>query len=122
MSKYEHAERSILGTRLREQREYLGYSQDEVADAVNITRSAVSLIETGQRKLEALELKRFATLYEKPVNYFTGDEAQNEEFTEDILVLTRLASNLKSSDVTELQRFAEYLQSRKETKQRGHNE
>ena len=30
-------------------------------------------MESGQRKVEALELQKLARLYEKPVGYFTGD-------------------------------------------------
>ena len=66
-------DRKTLGARLREAREYLGLSQDEVARAIDLPRSAVSLIESGQRKIDALELKRFAELYQRPVAEFTGE-------------------------------------------------
>ena len=58
-------DRQSLGARLREAREYLGLSQDEVARVVSLPRPAVSLIESGQRKVDALELKKFAELYRR---------------------------------------------------------
>ncbi len=114
MSNSDETERIALGEKLRKQREYLGFSQDEVADSVGMPRSAVSLVENGQRKVEALELKRFARLYEKSIGYFTDDQVPTANVSENILVLTRLASKLTSNDLTELQRFAEFLQVRKD--------
>ena len=69
-------DRKALGERLREAREYLGFSQDQVATFLGVPRSALSLMETGQRKVEALELKKLAGLYKRPVGYFTGEEEE----------------------------------------------
>ena len=41
-------DRKALGERLRKAREYLGFSQDQVAPILGIPRSALSLMETGQ--------------------------------------------------------------------------
>lgn len=112
----DESERVALGERLRNQREYLGYSQDDVADAVGLPRSAISLIENGQRKVDALELKRFSKLYGKPAGYFTGELSSTQQVPENVLALARLASKLTPNDLTELQRFAEYLQVRKGNK------
>ena len=40
-----------LGERLRESREFLGLSQQEVAELLELTRPAVTNIETGKRKV-----------------------------------------------------------------------
>ncbi len=45
-----------LAERLREAREYLGLSQQFVAEHTSIPRVAISAIENGKRKVEALEL------------------------------------------------------------------
>lgn len=116
MSNPDEAERASLREKLKEQREYLGYSQEEVADAVGMARSAISLIENGQRKIEVLELSRLAKLYQKSVGYFTGDSDIQQRVPENVQVLTRLASNLTKNDLAELQQFAEFLQTRKENK------
>ncbi len=105
-------ERETLGRKLREAREYLDLAQDEVARILNIPRSAISLIESGQRKVEALELKRLAEMYQRPVNSFTGDEGQNASLPDEVEHLARAASELSKEDRDELVRFAAFLRSR----------
>ena len=62
-----------LGARLREIREYLGISQQNVAQATGIQRTAVSDIERGQRKVDSLELRKLSKLYRYPVSYLLGE-------------------------------------------------
>lgn len=100
-----------LGERLRQAREYLELSQDEVAKKLGISRSAVSLIESAQRKVDAIELRMFAQLYQRPVSYFTG-ETVSTPLPEDIEHLARTAKKLSTRDRKELARFAEFLSSR----------
>lgn len=104
-------ERSRLAEKLRQAREYLNLSQDEVAKALNIPRAAISLIESGQRRVEALELKKFAGIYERPVSYFTGED-QASNLPEEVEHLARTATRLSSKDREELSRFAEFLQAK----------
>ena len=109
----EATERTKLAERLREAREYLGFSQDQVAQHLGISRSALSNIETGQRKVEAVELKRLAALYKRPQTYFTGElGAPGEALPPDVEHLARKASTLTPKDREELTRFADFLQSR----------
>lgn len=68
----DHA-RAKLGARLREAREAVGLSQAAVAPKVQISRSAISLLETGQRRITALELKRLAQLYKCSVDEILED-------------------------------------------------
>src|SRR6516164_5417759 len=102
-------DRKTLGERLREAREYLGFSQDQVATFLGVSRSALSLMETGQRKVEALELKKLAGLYKRPVGYFTGEEAEETSFGADVKQLAHKASELSPDDRKELVRFVEFL-------------
>lgn len=104
-------DRSQLGARLKEVREYLELSQDEVARVLDIPRSAVSLMEAGQRGVDALELKKLSQLYQRPVGYFTG-EIEPEPVPETVQHLARTATKLTDKDREELLRFAEYLQKR----------
>src|SRR5579859_3405963 len=105
----QNADRRTLGERLREAREYLGFSQEEVAVFLSISRSALSLIETGQRKVDALELKKLAGLYKHPVGYFTGEETEEISFGADVKHLARKVSELSPDDRKELVRFADFL-------------
>ena len=59
--------------RLKEAREYVGVSQDKVAAYLDIPRSAISEIESGKRNISAIELKKLATLYQRPISWFTDD-------------------------------------------------
>jgi transcriptional regulator with XRE-family HTH domain len=112
-------DRKTLGERLREAREYLGFSQDQVATYLGISRSALSLMETGQRKVDALELKKLAALYKRPVGYFTGEEAEDFTFGADVKHLARQVSELSPDDREELGRFADFLRARKQKKKEG---
>lgn len=111
-------ERALLAEKLRQAREYLGLSQEEVSKAVGIPRAAISLVESGQRRVDALELKKFATVYERPVSYFTGEDYSTPYLPDEVEHLARAAAGLSQQDREELARFAEFLQSRatKETR------
>jgi transcriptional regulator with XRE-family HTH domain len=111
----EGKDRRGLAERLREAREYLGFSQEEVASFLGIARSALSNIENGQRKVDALELKRMAQLYERTVGYFTGEADGAElQFAADVAHLARKAEELSPQDREELSRFADFLRARKQ--------
>lgn len=109
------ADRKVLGLRLREAREYLGLSQDEVAKYLGIPRTALSHIESGQRRIDALELKKVAVLYKKPGSFFTGETEIVSGLPDDVAHLARAASGLSESDRQELSRFADYLKARSES-------
>jgi len=106
-------ERALTGARLKEAREYLGMSQKDVSDATDLSRSAVSLIETGQRGVDALELTVLARLYQRSVSYFTGE--RDETLPEDVNILARQASQLSVQDRSELMRFTEFLMQRSQS-------
>jgi transcriptional regulator with XRE-family HTH domain len=105
-------DRRILATRLKEAREYLALSQDEVAKWLNLPRSAISLIETGQRKVDAIELKKLAEIYQRPIGYFTGEEGAPAPLPEAVQHLARAAAKLTDQDRKELLRFAQFLQTK----------
>lgn len=112
-------DRKSLGVRLREAREYLRLSQDEVAKVLGLARPAISLIESGQRKVDALELKKFAELYQRPAADFTGETEVEAPMPETIQYLARKAAKLTDTDRAELIRFAEFLSSKDATKREG---
>lgn len=57
--------------KLREARIEAGYTQEQVADKLGKPQSYVSKSEAGERRLDITELKKFAELYKKSINYFT---------------------------------------------------
>ena len=104
-------DRQMLGTRLRECREYLNLSQEEVAKILKVPRSAISLMEAGQRKVDAIELQKLSEIYQRPIGFFIGETAP-AAMPEVVQHLARAASQLTEQDREELLRFAEFLQAR----------
>jgi transcriptional regulator with XRE-family HTH domain len=104
-------ERRELGERLKEAREYVALSQDEVAKVLDIPRSAVSLMEAGQRRVDSLELKKLCEIYQRPISFFTGAGEESAE-PEIVQHLARTANKLSDRDRAELLRFAQFLQTR----------
>lgn len=97
-----------MAARLREAREYLGLSQEEVARVLAVSRPAVSLLEAGERRVEAIELERLARLYGRSQEYFTSgrDVADDDESQGH---LRRALKGLSDKDLSEVARFAQFL-------------
>jgi transcriptional regulator with XRE-family HTH domain len=100
----EHQEK--LAERLREVREYLGVSQEFVAQQTGISRAAVSAIENGKRKVEAVELTALAALYKHPVTYFLGGALEEPAA---IRAIARAAATLTDRDREQVLHFAQFL-------------
>lgn len=66
---------NIVGQRIRQERERLGLSQEELAGLVELSsRSQVHRIETGERKVDSLLLRRFSEALEVPMDAFFDQE------------------------------------------------
>lgn len=98
-----------MGARLRQAREYLGVSQEAVAEALGVPRASVSAMESGRRKVSSLELRDLARLYKRPLEWFYGDDAQPIAEDETVTALFRATKNLKPEDKEQVLRFAEFL-------------
>ena len=97
----DEADRRRLGERLREARKYLGLKQEEVAAYLN-GRTALTDIESGQRRVEAIELTRLARLYHQSVGYFTGEDEAAAGLPVDVAHLARRVADLSAEDREEL--------------------
>jgi len=60
--------------RLRAARKDAGLTQSQVAAKLGQPQSFVSKCESGERRVDALELERFAQLYGKPLTFFLGNK------------------------------------------------
>lgn len=112
-----HPEAVQLGKRLKEAREYVGVTQEEAAAYLDVRRSAISEMEAGKRGVGALEMKRLASLYQRPTSWFTGEV--EPPVPEDVAFLARTVSNLSENDRSELANFAEFLRSRSKVAKDG---
>lgn len=66
---YTKAHRRLI-VRLREARLAAGLTQVQVARKLKRPQSFISRLESGQRRVDAVELGMFARLYKKPIDYF----------------------------------------------------
>jgi transcriptional regulator with XRE-family HTH domain len=112
-------DRTKIATRLKEARDYLGLAQQEVATALGVPRSAISMMESGQRGVDTVELKALARLYQRPVGYLTGEE--EPKFSSDVEMLAKQVAQLSEEDRNELMRFSEFLMQRSQTRSRDDN-
>lgn len=100
-----------LANRLKEIREYNGYSQEDIGKHLGISRSAISLIESGVRKISAVELSKLATLYQRSIENLTNTK-NDPILSESVQMVARAAAALSDEDRNEVLRFAELLKSK----------
>jgi transcriptional regulator with XRE-family HTH domain len=106
----EPSHEELLGSRLREAREYLGLSQEFVAEQLNIPRASISTIETGKRKVSTRELSEFARLYKTSVPILLAeDEYASSTQDETVTALFRATKELTDNDRQQVLRFAQFL-------------
>lgn len=66
-------DRQLVCEKLRHARQEAELKQETVARYLKISTSAVSAFESGNRKLDAMELYMLAKLYKKPMEWFFSD-------------------------------------------------
>jgi transcriptional regulator with XRE-family HTH domain len=101
-------EHRIVGARLREAREILGLTQEDVAEALTIPRTSVIAMEAGRRKVTGLELRRLARLYRRPIEWLLGE---SNPTIPDVEALHRATAALSADDKEQVLRFAQFLAS-----------
>jgi len=70
----------VLGSRIRQYRESRGLSQEALAKLLGVSRPTLSLIETGERKVSADEIKKLGDIFNVSVDAFF-DERKEPHFT-----------------------------------------
>lgn len=94
-----------IGERLRKLRKYIGLTQEQVADILNLGRDAILRIEKGERKIDLQELMNFSKLYNVTIDEITMDE-QTININE--IVLARAFKELSEKDQKEIISLIEY--------------
>jgi len=95
-----------LASEIKRERLYVGLSQADVATVLNVSRAAISAIETGRRRVTSVELKKLAELFGTSVDKLLGRPQTEDEST---LALFRATKSLSQSDKEQVLRFAEFL-------------
>jgi len=87
-------DQKTLAKRLREAREACKRTQEEVAAAMGLQRTAIAQIEAGNRSVSSLELLKLAQLYDREFSdFFTDAPPVTDE--DPLVVLHRLAPGLE---------------------------
>ncbi len=68
-----------MSERLRQTREKLGLTLQQVADRVGLSAPTISAYETGQREPSFSHLAKFGKLFCRPVEFFLSEQAEPEE-------------------------------------------
>lgn len=63
-------EYAVFVERLKTARLEAGLTQMQVAKKIGRPQSHISNVESGQQRVDVVELKRFAKIYDKDINYF----------------------------------------------------
>lgn len=71
---------AALGSRVRRFRESRGLNQEVLAKLLGVSRPTLSLIETGERKLSADEIKRLADIFDVSVDAFFDESKSPQVF------------------------------------------
>ena len=91
------AKRDTLSTRLKEAREYCGFTRGEVAAYLGLPRIAISLMESGARRVETKEIQRLTNLYQTNVDSLTGLDQESPE-PESVRLVARATAELSVTD------------------------
>ena len=87
-----------IGKRLRRARESRQITQEAAGAALGLQRSAISLMESGQRQVSTLELTHLADLYSRPVEWFVNPNSPIEQ-EDPVVALFRAEPGLQSEVV-----------------------
>ncbi len=60
----------FLVKQLRKARNLAGLDQKDVAKLLGKTQSYISKLESGQRRIDVVQLQEFAKIYKKSLNFF----------------------------------------------------
>ena len=100
-----------LGTRIKKAREYLGLTQEDVANLIGVSRVIITNIEAGIRKVSAEELSKFAKIYG-----WTMEELLEGEKEENVPMFARTFSELSKEDQDEILNLIKFKKMYKDKK------
>ena len=102
-----------LVTRLKEAREYLGLTQEEVAKLIGVSRVIITNIEAGTRKVSAEELSKFSKIYGWSMEeLMEGEKVETETFQ----MFTRAFNELTEEDQNEILNLIKFKKMYKDKK------
>lgn len=105
---------TVFGSRIREARERLGISQEELAVRLQKKQNSISEYESGNRRMFATDLPALAQALGVPIAYFFEGELGKDELDEMILSEFRRLSSPEAREVAIglLRQFCEFAEDR----------
>ena len=109
-------DQSIVSKRIKEKRGKAGFNQTQLAEEADVSPSAISQIESGERFPSTLVLHRIAKALKTSIDYLLG---KNEEEFSDLLddkgveMLFRTYKDLSESDKETLLNLAKIMKAKK---------
>ena len=97
----------FIGRRMRQAREEMGLTQEDLARQLNITGASLSRWEAGKHSIHGSDLIKLSHLLGKPPEWFLGEEVR----TEDILLYNILS--MTPAEQNELMEYAKYLRGKR---------
>ena len=97
-----------IGRKIKEVREFVGLSQRQLAETIGFeTSTAISLIESGERRVSISDLEKIAEVLNKNVGYFLGQEEKTN-----LNYALRAEKGLSSKDKEMLSEFIEVFKNK----------
>lgn len=94
-----------IGERLRKLRKYMGLTQEQVGEILNLGRDAILRIEKGDRKIDLQELINFSKLYNIGMDELT---AEDHTINNSNVAFARGFNELSEKDKKEIISLIEY--------------
>jgi Predicted transcriptional regulator len=105
-----------LGQKIQAAREERKLSQEQLANAIGCSQSALSNYEKGKRRIYLSQLEKLSEILEKPLNYFVENfEENNRELLvpnlkdNNILKIINSIYYLTEEEINEVDKFINFL-------------
>jgi transcriptional regulator with XRE-family HTH domain len=104
----------FIGSKIKQFREMAGISQKELADNIGFeSATAISLIESGERKVSIKDLEKISDFLKKDIKFFLGEELTPEEKV-DIRFALRADKDLSKKEQEKILDFIDFIKKRRD--------
>ena len=108
-------QRKSIGAKIKEAREQSGMSQKDLAEKIGFSSAtAISLMESGDRKTSAEVLDKIADVLQMDINYFLNKETQEPNFE----MALRADKNLSKLSQERILEFVDFIKSKESGKRK----
>lgn len=103
----------LIGSKIKEAREGASMSQKDLAEALGFeSGTAISFIESGDRKVAVADLEKIAEVLKKDIKFFLGQKVE----TADLKFALRADKDLMKEDQEKILDFIDFIKKRKDGK------